>query len=550
MAPNAGLMLAQATAPAGGNGAGDVTQAQFANPVQAGPMFPLQRTQVFFSRPAGMKIHWFTQGKDGKPRYSAFPLEVPGRYDFDQAARYRLKLTFIPGRPGLELYPTLEVVPTGPKTHEFLAHNSVPVEFTEDDFRQVVERNYIIKVIYLPDPQFQDVAGAGPDEINSARLEPGQDPIQEAMRRGSILLVVRIGNIDQGIPGMPPMSGAAPGGTGVPMIPPGPGVPPLFQVPLFGAPPDRPLMPGPQFVPPVPGLGAEAERRKPIVSIPDAGNLPNNPVTVPAKPGGDIPALPANMNGAKDRELFPQVVMPPPAEEIKGPAPEETKTPNPAKIDALPGAKAIEGTPVSNPRSDIPKAFGTETPLPGSKIVPQIEEPKRNGTLPPLPKPALQGQPVSSPRNDGTKGMDLPSLPGSITLPGMEQPKKDVVVPNLPPAAPAQPRMDLPPVGPLNLPPMPGPVAGSQTPMQVLPPPNTSAPILPSSAISPGSVLPPADPAPAPISPRLETTPVSRPNSGTPNTGMPGIELPPFDPDLMTGPGVPAIPLIPPLPQN
>ena len=112
----------------------------------------------------------------------------------------------------MELYPTLEVVPTSPKTNEFLAHNSVPLEFSEDDFKQVVDRNYIVKVIYLPDPQFQDVAGAGPDEIISTKLEPGQDPIQEALRRGSILLVLHIGNIDQEVPSSPGLTSPVPGG--------------------------------------------------------------------------------------------------------------------------------------------------------------------------------------------------------------------------------------------------------------------------------------------------------------------------------------------------
>ena len=39
-----------------------------------------------------------------------------------------------PGRPGVELYPTLEVGPTMPRTDAYLAHNPVPVRFTEEDF--------------------------------------------------------------------------------------------------------------------------------------------------------------------------------------------------------------------------------------------------------------------------------------------------------------------------------------------------------------------------------------------------------------------------------
>src|SRR5204863_5376835 len=137
-------------------------------------------------------------------------LEVPGRYNFVQAGIYRLKLSDIPNRPGLELYPTLEVVPSNAKTDPFLAHSAVPVVFTEEDFDQVAAGNFLVKVIYLPDPQYQDLAATGPDEVVSSRLEPGADPIAEAHRRGSILLIIRIGNIDLEAPNTPPMDAPSP----------------------------------------------------------------------------------------------------------------------------------------------------------------------------------------------------------------------------------------------------------------------------------------------------------------------------------------------------
>src|SRR5207237_10478868 len=168
-----------------------------------------QRTQMRFSSPTGMKIAWFAQGPDGRPGFSNVPLEAPARYNFPQGAIYRLKISNIEGRPGLEVYPTMEVVPCNPKTEAFLAHSAVPIDFTNEDFKQVAEGNYLVKVIYLPDPQFQDVAGTGTDEILSTRLDPGADPIQEALRRGSILVVVRMGNVDQEAPNTPPLN--APG---------------------------------------------------------------------------------------------------------------------------------------------------------------------------------------------------------------------------------------------------------------------------------------------------------------------------------------------------
>ena len=199
-----------ANMPPGMMPSGRIMQAQMAqaNPA-AGIRFQGQRTQIRFVRPSGMKVAWFTQGPDGKPTYSTSPIEAPGRYNFPQAAIYRLKLSNIEGRPGLEIYPTMEVVPCNPKTEAFLAHSAVPIDFTNEDFRQIADGNYLVKVIYLPDPQYQDVAGTGTDEILSTRLEPGADPIQEALRRGSILIVLRMGNVDQEAPNTPPLN--APG---------------------------------------------------------------------------------------------------------------------------------------------------------------------------------------------------------------------------------------------------------------------------------------------------------------------------------------------------
>ena len=91
-----------------------------------------------------------------------------------------MKLTSIPSRAGVELYPTLEVGPTLPRTSAFLAHNAIPVKFTEEDFDQVLTGNFVTKVIYLPDPEFQELALAGVETLVSTRLDPGVDPIVEA----------------------------------------------------------------------------------------------------------------------------------------------------------------------------------------------------------------------------------------------------------------------------------------------------------------------------------------------------------------------------------
>jgi hypothetical protein len=186
-----------------------------------GAPFTPQRTEVRFLSPAGMKVSWYAPSSGGKGGFSAESLGVPGRYNFVQGAIYRLKLNGIPGNVN-DYYPTLEVVPTTMKTAAFLAHSSVPVSFTQEDFEQVDAGNLLVKVIYLPDREFQDMAATGPYEVVSTRLEPGVDPIHEACRRGSILCIVRLGNINLEAAGTPPMDAPPAYGPAHPPVPPPP----------------------------------------------------------------------------------------------------------------------------------------------------------------------------------------------------------------------------------------------------------------------------------------------------------------------------------------
>lgn len=214
-----------------------------------------QRTSVRFTGPAGMKITW--QLPTGGFNDEGSGLTAPKEYNFVQGQVYRLRLTqVLPNFPGRTFYPTLEVAPATPRTTTFLAHASVPLTFTDEDFRQAADGNLVVKVIYLPDPTFQDFAAvAGAEEIVSTRLEPGADPVAEAQRRGTILAVIRLGNIDlenRSSPTMTAMPGSLMGPPGVIMPPPagavappaGAAVPPGGASLLAPAAPTGPLAPG------------------------------------------------------------------------------------------------------------------------------------------------------------------------------------------------------------------------------------------------------------------------------------------------------------------
>jgi hypothetical protein len=142
-----------------------------------------------------MQVGWKIPGG-----YAENQLTGGGRYNFRQGGTYRLKVKGIPGREGMVVYPTLQVFPSHPTTDSYLSHNSVPLELTDEDLDQVESNNFVTKVIYLPDAKYQELAIAGVETLVSTRLDPGVDPVAEADRRGTVMVVVRMGNMDLEMP--------------------------------------------------------------------------------------------------------------------------------------------------------------------------------------------------------------------------------------------------------------------------------------------------------------------------------------------------------------
>jgi hypothetical protein len=263
-----------------------------------------------------MQIGWQTGTSGGDRVYPPPQLVVPARYNFNQGYIYRLKLTNIPGRPTSTLYPSIEVVQSTPVTDAYLAHNAIPVQFTNEDFDQVIDGgNFVTKVIYLPDPKYQELAVPGVETIVSTRLEPGIDPILEADKRGTILLIVRLGAIDLEMQGpnvtgggvgapaeiapntLPPAGAAAPAPAGTVILDPTapkPGAAP--------APAPAPVTPPP----PAPEPGAPA--------APRPGQAPPAPAPRPATADATAPA---GDEGVPATALAPSPEPPP----VQAPAP-------------------------------------------------------------------------------------------------------------------------------------------------------------------------------------------------------------------------------------
>ena len=73
----------------------------------------MQSVQVLFDQPDNLQVSWDVSGVG---QYDSSPLLVPGRQNFAQGGIYRLKISNIEGRPGVSLYPTLEIGTASPRT--------------------------------------------------------------------------------------------------------------------------------------------------------------------------------------------------------------------------------------------------------------------------------------------------------------------------------------------------------------------------------------------------------------------------------------------------
>ena len=302
--PNVGLkklwrhgVVSHGPPPPGGMIPPNVGGGPGADGAMGGRRFPNTRSQIYFLDPNGMQIGWQAGGGNGERVYLPAQLTVPARYNFMQGYIYRLKLSSISGRPGVVLYPTIEVAPSTPATDAYLTHNPIPVQFTPEDFDQVVDGgNFVTKVIYLPDPKYQELAVAGVETLVSTRLEPGVDPILEADKRGTILLIVRLGAID--LEGNTPVAGTVvptpvPHVASPAAVTPGPVlvVPPAAMPPGAVPPPPpatesvpvdtAPVTPAPAGAPPIPATVTPP----PPPAAPPAAVPPARPAPAPPAAG-------------------------------------------------------------------------------------------------------------------------------------------------------------------------------------------------------------------------------------------------------------------------
>jgi hypothetical protein len=106
---------------------------------------------------------------------------------------YRFRVAGMPGYPGVEIFPTVEVVdrmhPPAGREHEF----PIPVDITESEIEAVLGGQMVTKVVYLEQPQTASVLEGENGTILTYDLPPTSNSIDTALQLGRPMAILRIG---------------------------------------------------------------------------------------------------------------------------------------------------------------------------------------------------------------------------------------------------------------------------------------------------------------------------------------------------------------------
>ena len=107
---------------------------------------------------------------------------------------YRFRVTDIPEHPGVEVFPTVEMVdrlyPPPGQSLRF----PVPVDLTLDELLMAAEGKFITRVIYVEDPQLAlPVAEKTPSDTRWIDVAAGEDPFLTADGLGRPVAILRLG---------------------------------------------------------------------------------------------------------------------------------------------------------------------------------------------------------------------------------------------------------------------------------------------------------------------------------------------------------------------
>jgi hypothetical protein len=143
---------------------------------------------VRFELPTGGNVTLFNASPD-----QPFELAAPARAGLLVGHLYRLKIADMPEFPGIELYPTIEVLDRLHPPPGREADFPVPVPFTRDEIERALTGGLVTKVVYVEQPQLASARDAVGVMLPVETVPSHLNLLSVADQRGRPLLIVRLG---------------------------------------------------------------------------------------------------------------------------------------------------------------------------------------------------------------------------------------------------------------------------------------------------------------------------------------------------------------------
>ena len=121
------------------------------------------------------------------------PAVAPALRGLRVASVYRLRIRNLPLLPGVEVFPTIELIdriypPSGAEQNF-----PIPIHFSAEDLELAASGKYVTRVVYVENPQDALPVATDFREPQSYDVAPQDDPLQVADRLGRPVAIVRIG---------------------------------------------------------------------------------------------------------------------------------------------------------------------------------------------------------------------------------------------------------------------------------------------------------------------------------------------------------------------
>jgi hypothetical protein len=130
---------------------------------------------------------------DGAPDRE-IALSAPAQVGLLVGPVYRFKISDMPDYPGVELYPTVELVDRLHPPEGRAADFPVPIRFTAEDIEFALQGRLVTKVVYLEQPNRALPIATGPgNPLPPKLLPPRENTLQAADLRGRPMLIIRLG---------------------------------------------------------------------------------------------------------------------------------------------------------------------------------------------------------------------------------------------------------------------------------------------------------------------------------------------------------------------